>query len=138
MNVVVIRDLPHVIVEEPSARVFGVGDARQRRPDDVAFVIGQLAAMRSEHRHRHVARITIENSEANGLIELGVPGRRARERAQLAAARAIYFCCHSATISIRGLPKKHGLLKVSSNVPVSPGCNVDGLTTPWSSRHGLP
>lgn len=86
MNVVVIRDLPHVIVEEPAARILGVGHARQSRPNDVAFFVGQLPAMRSEHRHRHVARITIENSEAKRLIELGVPGGRAHERAQLAPA----------------------------------------------------
>ena len=74
MQMVVVGDLPHVVVEEPACGILRVGDARRARACMAArsSSVG-LARCVAEHGHRHVARIAIEHDEAERLVELGVP-----------------------------------------------------------------
>src|SRR5262249_42146414 len=87
MQVVVIRDLPHVVVEEPPLRIFHGGDAAEPPLEMDTLLRRRRAPMRAEYGHRHVARIAIEDDEAKWLVELGVPVRRARQLAELTRAR---------------------------------------------------
>jgi hypothetical protein len=83
-----LGNLPHVIIEVPAARVFAVSDVRQSGLHDGTFCRGNLRAVCAQHRHRHVARITIEDHEAKGLGVLGIPGRGRRQFAELARGHA--------------------------------------------------
>jgi hypothetical protein len=56
---IVIWNLPHVIVEEPAARVLGVGDASQRRLHHSTFRVAGNGAMLTEDSHWYVAGITV-------------------------------------------------------------------------------
>ena len=81
MDVVVIGDLSHVIIEEPPGWVFSVCDTRQGGANDLPFAVAQLAAMSAQHGHRDIARIAVEYGESEGFIELCVPGRGPHEGA---------------------------------------------------------
>jgi len=56
---IVIWNLTHVIVEVPTARVLGVGDAPQRVLHHGAFRVAGSGAMLAKDSHGHIAGIAI-------------------------------------------------------------------------------
>ena len=56
---IVIWNLPHVIVEEPAARVLGIGDASQRILHHRAFRVAGSGAMLTKDSHGHIAGIAV-------------------------------------------------------------------------------
>ncbi len=88
---VVVGDLPHVVVEEPSARILCIGDLAELALEDLALGCRGRFAVRVENGHRHVARIAIDDDEAKRLVELRVPRGGAGELAELTDG------CHGAS-----------------------------------------
>jgi len=84
---IVVRDLPHLMVEDPLEKLAGklllgyqvkglfhVGDLFRCDLDPVLTQDGDW----------HIARITVENGEAEGVMKLGVPLGIVGELAQVA------------------------------------------------------
>ena len=85
MHVVVVGDLPHVVVEPPTLRVFVIGDAGELTLHDGTLIVARTAPMGTEHGHRDLARVTVDNHESKWVVVLGVPLRRVGQLTQLAA-----------------------------------------------------
>ncbi|MGH8006726.1 MAG: hypothetical protein ACREQ3_06925, partial [Candidatus Binatia bacterium] len=76
MEVVVIRDLPHVVVKDPldgPAAIFLVGYQLEGLFHVGDLFWGDLDPMLAQDYHRHIARVTIENGETKRGMKLGVP-----------------------------------------------------------------
>jgi hypothetical protein len=84
VQVVVLGDLSHVVVEPPTVRVLLVGDAGELALHHGTLVVGRTAPMDSQHGHRDVARVAVEDDESKRLIVNGVPLRRVCQLTQLA------------------------------------------------------
>ena len=75
MNVTMIRDLTHHVIDDEIAIAVSLScDKRERLDHECLLVVGRRDAMISEHRHRRVARIAIENRELEWSLILTVPG----------------------------------------------------------------
>src|SRR5262249_15206325 len=83
VQLVVVGDLPHVIVEIPAVRVFDVGDRGECRLHHAAFLFGGGRSVRAEYGHRHITGVAIEDREAERFGVLGIPRRRSRQLAEL-------------------------------------------------------
>jgi len=70
VQVVVVGDLSHVIVEEPAAGILFVGDFAELAPQDLALGIGGLPAVDAEDGHRHLTRIAVADHESHRTHEL--------------------------------------------------------------------
>ena len=55
MDVVVIGNLAHVVVEDPALRVLFVGDLAQFFSDDIALITCRSSLVFAQHRHWYVA-----------------------------------------------------------------------------------
>src|SRR5205085_8484916 len=135
VQMVVVGDLPHVVVEEPSARILRIGDLAELALEDIALGCRGCFAVRAENGHRHVARIAIDDDEAKRLVELRVPLGGAGELAELTDA------CHGGSrsssrsrkkASTRSSAARVGLPGRSTRSTVSTECALCGM--PW----GLP
>jgi hypothetical protein len=84
VQVVVVGDLPHVVVEPPTLRVLLVGDAGELALHDGSLVVARPASMGAEDGHWDVARVAVENHEAKWVVMLGIPLRRVGQLTQLA------------------------------------------------------
>src|SRR5579864_4704436 len=62
----------HAIDNELVIAEFGARHGRERVDHEGAFGLGRDGAMLSEHRHRRVTRVAIENGECHGMGEAGV------------------------------------------------------------------
>jgi len=80
---IVIRNLAHVIVEVPAARVLSIGDAPQRILHHYAFRVTGSGTMVTKDSHGHIAGIAVQERKPERFIMLRVPRRRRRQLAEL-------------------------------------------------------
>ena len=84
MDVVVLGDLAHVVVADPSLWILRVGNLCESRPHGFALVWFGGLPMIAEDRHRYVARIAIDNDEPKGFVNFRIPVGRWGQFAELA------------------------------------------------------
>ena len=83
MHVAVVGNLAHHVVDaEFIGAVLRTRDQRQRLDHERALLVGGHRAMVTEHGHRRVARIAIEDRELKWVNEVGVPLRVIAQFAQ--------------------------------------------------------
>lgn len=59
MQMVVVRNLAHVIIKIPAARILGIGNPSQGVLHDGAFRIVRRSAVLAKDSHGHIARIAV-------------------------------------------------------------------------------
>jgi len=101
-----VRNLAHLMIEDPLGKLAGefllghqvegffhIGDFFRRHRD----------SMLAEHHDRHVARVTVKNGEAEGMMELGVPLRIVSKLTQV--TRTVGHSAFSLQASLRAISR---------------------------------
>lgn len=110
MQVVVVGDLPHVVVEEPPLRKQVVGDLLQARLHEGFLFVTRSGPMVAKNGHRNVTRVAIEDGEPKRLVESCVPWRHGRQFTKLTdfhQVRTLIEC--GSTLRQSVVPAKAGI-----------------------------
>lgn len=83
MDVIVIGNLAHVVVEKPALGESLVRNIPQGRFDDAAFPRLHRGPMLPQNCHRHITRVAVDDDKAKRLVVLGVPAGARSQDAQL-------------------------------------------------------
>lgn len=85
MDMAVIGNLPHYVVDnELAVAIFVARNQAERLDHERPLLIGRNLAMLAQHRHRSIARITVQQRELERQREACVPGGIFLQLAQIA------------------------------------------------------